>query len=190
MREHEVNELDNFMMGWYIDDISICDKLIDYHKNSPNKKPGAVSGVLSENFKKSTDVILEHGNVSDLYVEQLRKCADEYIKKYTFCNMFNPWTLKYAPQIQHYKPEEGYYAWHSERISTLPTVNNRHLVFMTYLNDVNDGGTEFYYQKITVKAQKGLTLIWPVDWTFTHRGEVSNTQEKYIVTGWFDYVDR
>ena len=58
---------------------------------------------------------------------------------------------------------------------------------MTYLNDVEDGGTEFYYQGLKTKAEKGLTLIWPSDFTHTHRGIISNTKEKYIATGWFSY---
>ena len=33
---------------------------------------------------------------------------------------------------------------------------SRHMVFMTYLNDVSDGGeTEFYHQDVKVKAEKG-----------------------------------
>jgi hypothetical protein len=68
-------------------------------------------------------------------------------------------------------------------------MKSRHLVFMTYLNDVTDGGeTEFFYQKLKVKPEKGLTLIWGADWTFTHRGITSPTQTKYIVTGWFNYT--
>ena len=60
---------------------------------------------------------------------------------------------------------------------------------MTYLNDVTDGGeTEFYHQQLKIKAERGKTLIWPVDWTYTHRGVVSNTQEKYIITGWYDFL--
>jgi hypothetical protein len=59
---------------------------------------------------------------------------------------------------------------------------------MTYLNDLTDGGeTEFHYQQVKVKPEKGLTLIWPADWTHTHRGIPSETQEKYIVTGWLNY---
>jgi hypothetical protein len=61
---------------------------------------------------------------------------------------------------------------------------------MTYLNDVTDHGeTEFYYQNLKVTPQKGKTVIWPADWTHTHRGIVSPTQDKYIVTGWFDYSE-
>ncbi len=59
---------------------------------------------------------------------------------------------------------------------------------MTYLNDVEDGGgTEFYHQNLIVKPRKGKTLIWPADWTHTHRGVTSPTQEKYVITGWFNY---
>lgn len=58
---------------------------------------------------------------------------------------------------------------------------------MTYLNDVQNGGTEFLYQKITTKAKKGLTLIWPSDFTHTHRGQICD-KTKYIITGWFDFI--
>tara|TARA_R110000796_G_scaffold48231_1_gene115745 strand:- start:585 stop:767 length:183 start_codon:yes stop_codon:yes gene_type:complete len=60
---------------------------------------------------------------------------------------------------------------------------------MTYLNNIKDKGeTEWYYQKLKVKPETGLTLIWPVDWTFTHRGIPSKKEIKYIVTGWYSYV--
>ena len=49
---------------------------------------------------------------------------------------------------------------------------------MTYLNDVSDGGeTEFYYQKLKVKPETGLTLIWGSDWTFTHKGITSQHKQ-------------
>ena len=61
---------------------------------------------------------------------------------------------------------------------------------MTYLNDVEDcGETKFKLQNLKVKAEKGKTVIWPADWTHTHCGVVAPTQEKYIVTGWFSFVD-
>ena len=60
---------------------------------------------------------------------------------------------------------------------------------MTYLNDIkNDGGTEFFYQKTKFNAKKGLTLIWPAEWTHTHRGIISEEYEKYIITGWISYL--
>jgi hypothetical protein len=59
------------------------------------------------------------------------------------------------------------------------------LVFMVYLNDLDDGGTEFMYQNHTEKAETGKLLIWPTDWTHYHRGQISNTKTKYIITGWY-----
>ena len=61
----------------------------------------------------------------------------------------------------------------------------RHLVFMTYLNNVENGGTDFLYQNYTTKAIKGNTVIWPAAWTHTHKGQISKTEDKYIITGWY-----
>ncbi len=60
---------------------------------------------------------------------------------------------------------------------------------MTYLNDIKEGGeTEWYYQKLKVKPKKGLTVIWPADWTFTHRGITAKKEHKYIITGWINFI--
>ena len=89
--------------------------------------------------------------------------------------------------IQYYPPNGGYKVWHCER-GSLDT-SKRFLAYMTYLNDVTEGGeTEFYWQNVSFKPKKGLSLIWPADFTHTHRGIVSKTQEKYITTGWYNLV--
>ena len=59
---------------------------------------------------------------------------------------------------------------------------------MTYLNDVSDGGTEFLHQNLNIPAEKGLTLIWPSDWTHTHKDVISKNDCKYLITGWFNYT--
>ena len=96
------------------------------------------------------------------------------------------WGITENFNLQKYNPGQGFHVWHCERAQTN---SDRMLVFMTYLNDVADGGeTEFFYQKYKIQPKKGLTLLWPTDWTYTHRGCVSMSQEKYIATGWFSYV--
>lgn len=57
---------------------------------------------------------------------------------------------------------------------------------MLYLNNVPDGGTEFKYQNIILKAKKGDLVIWPAEFTHLHKGVISKTKEKYIATGWFN----
>ena len=87
--------------------------------------------------------------------------------------------------IQKYKPGDGFYEWHCER--NTGWFGKRCLVFMTYLNDVTEGGTEFKYQKLKTDAKCGLTLIWPTDFTHMHRGVISKNETKYIITGWYGY---
>ena len=88
--------------------------------------------------------------------------------------------------IQKYKPSQAYHSWHTERGGK--KTSNRHLVFMTYLNDVKKGGeTEWYYQNLKIKPEKGLTVIWSADWTFTHKGYSTIDEDKYIITGWYEF---
>ena len=193
MREHLVNKLDNFIGGWYMDDVSLMDDIIQYHKTSENKSDGVYlknnEPVVDKTRKNSIDCFLDFDTVlSKRYNDHLQKVLDLYIEKYKFCNFYCKFTIKDYTNIQYYPPNGGYYAWHTERCDTYPSVANRHLTFMTYLNDVDDAGeTEFYHQNLKIKPEKGLTLIWGSDWTFTHRGIPSPSQEKYIVTGWLHF---
>lgn len=181
----------DFIFVDYLSNISICDELIEFHKNSPNKEIGRTGyGEIKPDWKDSLDVNLIPG--SDLatnYVKQLIEVVDRYRNKFHWCNEYAPWSIIEGINIQYYKPGGGFHIWHTERSSPILPICYRHLVFMTYLNDVIDGGeTEWYYQKIKVKPKKGLTVVWPTDWTYTHRGIPSPTEEKYIVTGWFSYL--
>ena len=188
MREHSVNSLDNFIMGWYLEDTELSDKLIEYHSMSETHEGVTVGGVKKE-VKDSTDCNLRDVDLLNRYYVNLQLCVDEYIKKYKWSDSYSPWKPIQDIQLQHYKPNGGFYAWHTERVNATQPITSRHLVFMTYLNDVTDEGeTEFFHQKLKVKPEKGLTLMWPADWTFTHRGIPSKTQDKYVLTGWFNFV--
>jgi len=195
MREHEINKLDNFICGWYIDDTSICDDLIEHHKNSNDKSPGTVNSngkyQVIPKVKESTDVILIDKNLVNRYAESLSNACDLYIEKYPWVVGYDTFTITEYINIQHYRPGGGYFSWHTERNTDVFPISTRHMVFMTYLNDVSDGGeTEFYHQKLKVKPEKGLTIIWPADWTFTHRGVVSPSQDKWIITGWYNFCSK
>tara|TARA_R110000744_G_scaffold379966_2_gene499323 strand:- start:398 stop:973 length:576 start_codon:yes stop_codon:yes gene_type:complete len=88
--------------------------------------------------------------------------------------------------MQYYKKGEAFHQWHAERMK--PIDNNRVLVWMVYLNDVTDqGGTEFYHQKHTERAEQGKIVLFSSDWMHTHRGIPSPTQEKFILTGWLGW---
>lgn len=180
-------------MGWYMDDDQLCEDIIEYHKNSPLKTLGCVGAEngqskVDKSSKDSVDTILDYDLILiNKYYAKLQQCINRYVDKYEYSAKYR-FSNQETTNVQYYPPNGGYHMWHMERTSYITPLCNRHLVFMTYLNDVHNGGeTEFYYQKMKVKPEKGLTLIWGSDWTFTHRGCVAPEEDKYIVTGWMHY---
>ena len=191
IKEHLFNE-SSFIGGWYIDE-NICDNIINFFNSNPDKQyPAQVGeGQLNNTAKKGTEIFCPV-EVIDFhlkdYLKNLHQCYEYYINKFNFAKTVTKIKVENIIKIQNYKPTEGYYGWHFENNGYGENIK-RHLVFMTYLNDVEDGGTEFKYQNLITPAKKGLTLIWPSIWTHTHKGQISNTRDKYIITGWFSYVD-
>jgi len=189
-------------IGKYHVSASICDKLVKLHKTA-NKHGhvvrGAIGGpkgmVVDTNKKDSFDLgladlpdslILDYGVIT--YYKMLKKIVEKYYHSHQILQQLAAIELAESPIIQHYKPGGGFKLPHFER--TNGESAKRVLVWMTYLNDVTDGGgTHFYYQNKTIHARKGLTLIWPTDFTHTHAGIISPTQDKYIITGWLNFSE-
>jgi hypothetical protein len=181
-----------FIKEYKLNDLSICDRLIDLFHVADEKEltyAGRVGGgSIVPEIKKSKDFFIEEaapcGSAKDykfdLYKNQVDSFIKEYLQSLKIDNL--SFVAKQLPQIQYYKPGDGFYTWHVDA-SGLEGCD-RAFVYITYLNDVPDGGTEFYYQDYTVKAEKGKTVIFPAGLTHKHRGQISETQEKYIITGW------
>ena len=186
-------EIDNFIYKKFIDK-NICDELINYYEKSSNKFKGTFGAEATQNptFKQSTEITFrpEDGYIFEKYIKELNKVCEAYKNKYIYSDIQQqPWGW-IGSKIQKYEPTEGYHIWHAENEGS-PLSINRHLVFMTYLNDVEDGGeTGFFYQDLKIKPEKGLTLMWPVAWTHTHKGYPSPNETKYIVTGWYGYLQK
>ena len=183
--------------GWYMPE-KICDDLITYYEDNKDK---AISGARYDK-KENIDVVddmrmpLDKSNphISFVnYVKKLQEVLNNYTLKYDDSQRLPEYQLEQHTNLQKYEPGQGYKVWDfedgGEIINTTLGNARRLLVFMTYLNDVDDGGTEFKYQNITTPAKKGLTLIWPAPWTHTHRGQISYTKTKYITTGWVSYIE-
>lgn len=191
IHDEEILDID-FLRSYYID-LDVVDEIYNTALNEKNfSQPGLSGGKVQPEIKSSFDLRLDdYPRLHEKYMLQLQKCLEAYMDDYPWCNNYNPFTTKDFTNIQRYEPGQGFHEWHTERGGVDPVECNRHLVFMTYLNDVTDAGeTEWLHQNIKVRAAKGRTVIWPADWTFTHRGIPSPTQEKVIVTGWLSYYSR
>ena len=127
-----------------------------------------------------------HPDTTTAYLNKLVGVTHNYKVVYPQCtNDHQVWHLSQWWNLQKYNPGQGYKIYHFENNGGVDL--DRHLTFMTYLNDVPDGGTHWLHQDFYCPAIKGLTVIWPAQWMFTHKGVVSNTTTKYISTGWYVY---
>ena len=90
--------------------------------------------------------------------------------------------------VQKYQQNKGGYPhWHSEQFpqNGHNEALHRVVLYMFYLNDVEEGGeTEFYYQQRKISPKKGTMVIAPAGFTHTHRGNKPVSGDKYIATSW------
>jgi len=183
-----------FIHGTYIPH-DLCDELIEYFNfNKKYHTEGAVgrynTGVVDKNVKESTEILLSKGNFDGVvgeYRKKLKTVLVNYLDVFKSANDVFLFDINDYINFQKYPVGGGFKTWHMENTGG-EHVKDRHLVFMTYLNDIDDGGTEFFYQNLKTKAEKGLTLIWPAGWTHLHRGIVSQKKEKYVITGWYSFI--
>ena len=182
----------NFIGTFHIDS-NLCSKIIEFFNNNESlqSKGQTVSG-LDETRKKSIDITI---NPKDLikpdylylkaYFDNLFNCYSEYRNLWPFLNEVFEKVDIGSFNIQKYLPGGHFNNLHSERTS-IRTLH-RLFAFMTYLNDDFDAGeTIFEHYSLTVKPEKGKTLIWPAEWTHAHKGNVVNNGSKYIITGWLN----
>jgi len=176
--------MENFIRIYQVNK-KICDDLIKYHKlNVEYKAEGTDdSMIVNKDVKESIDVLFFNPSKNKTIINFfniLGVCITKYLTEF---NLNMRVHTEVGNLIQHYPINGGFKKFHFENGGIL--TKDRKFVYMLYLNDVPDGGTEFKYQEISLNAKKGDLVIWPAEFTHTHRGIVSNTKEKYIATGWF-----
>ena len=148
--------------------------------------------MLNQNIKKSFDIAifpneikLSKNKILHSYLGALFSCYKDYLLQWPFLTSFATKVEIGSFNIQRYQAGEHFQQIHSERAS-IATLH-RLFAWMTYLNDVEDGGTTFFsHYNLEIKPKKGLTLIWPAEWTHAHKGNVIHSGTKYIITGWMD----
>ena len=186
----------NFIGSWMIDPLSICDELITYFEsNEDDQKIGKSSEGENFKIKNSIDISilpkdlkLPGNEVFEKYFKCLFSCYQDYSVQWPFLTTFATNLQIGTFNIQRYQSGQHFNQIHSER-TNIETIH-RIFAWMTYLNDVNtaDGGsTVFSHYDLEIQPKKGLTIIWPAEWTHAHKGSVLNANSKYIITGWMHF---
>ena len=184
----------NFIGSWILKDKDMCDEIVNFFEANPSDQGiGAIGGGIDESQKKTTDIPIkpkqleqEKYKIFNTYINNVVNCFKDYKEQWPFLNTIKGMEIG-TFNLQKYSPGGHFSAVHTERASS--STMHRVLAFMTYLNDVEEGGeTSFHYYDINVQPKKGKTIIWPAEWTHAHSGGVVKQGCKYIVTGWIQFA--
>ena len=184
----------NFIGSWILKDKNMCDEIVNFFEANPSDQGiGAIGGGIDESQKKTTDIPIkpkqleqEKYKIFNTYINNVVNCFKDYKEQWPFLNTIKGMEIG-TFNLQKYSPGGHFSAVHTERASS--STMHRVLAFMTYLNDVEEGGeTSFHYYDINVQPKKGKTIIWPAEWTHAHSGGIVKQGCKYIVTGWIQFA--
>ena len=184
----------NFIGSWILQDTDMCDEIVNFFEENPiYQGAGAIGGGVDESQKKTTDMSIKPNHLKEekykifnTYINNIVNCFKDYKEQWPFLNTIKGIEIG-TFNLQKYSPGGHFSAVHTERDNRANM--HRVLAFMTYLNDVEDGGeTSFHYYDINVQPKKGKTIIWPAEWTHAHSGGLVKKGSKYIVTGWIQFA--
>ena len=184
----------NFIGSWILKDTDMCDEIVNFFEANPAYQgAGSIDGGVDESLKKTTDIPIkpkqleqEKYKIFNTYINNVVNCFNDYKEQWPFLNTIKGMEIG-TFNLQKYSPGGHFSAVHTERACS--STMHRVLAFMTYLNDVEEGGeTSFHYYDINVQPKKGKTIIWPAEWTHAHSGGVVKQGCKYIVTGWIQFA--
>jgi len=187
---------ESFIGLWNLENKNLCKQIINFfEENKDLQVIGSTSSGVDYSVKKTLDITIDPKSLKEKkyeifnnYFKNLNECFKDYKKQY-------PFLLDIAKKvhighfnIQKYLKGDHFSKVHSER-TNLSTIH-RIFAWMTYLNDVEDGGTtDFEYYDLKIKPEEGKTIIWPSEWTHAHKGSKLNSGSKYIITGWMHFTD-
>ena len=184
-----------------------CMEIIEkFEKDQDNQIQGLTGAGVMLSVKNSKDILItacENWQEED---NLFRKLINDYHQQY-FDHLNHPNTSNfvsyvtgerymYGPfymdqgdldildtgyQIQKTDPGKGY-TWHNDFNLYPGGTTVRYLTFILYLNDVEEGWTQFYNGD-QVSPRAGRLVFFPATWTYVHQGYPPK-QTKYLMTGW------
>ena len=138
-------------IGEYTIDPAICDRLVELHRVCDRQglvKRGGIGradATVVDLAKKDSYDLTVSAIPDDLhdrfgvpaYYQALQGCVEQYLQQHPVLAKVGMFKVTESPAIQHYRPGGGFKLEHFERTGLATTT--RMLVWMTFLNDVDDG---------------------------------------------------
>lgn len=166
--DHIINEFENSSSEYIVRDIDGVVKFTEINLNKSQKWEGLIYYILDIcNSKIQT------------YKKEFNIDGKQFPSKYGFEEI----------RIKRYLPNN--YDEFSLHVDSSDIFScKRHISFLFYLNDVDQGGETVFGDpgEIIIKPKAGNLLMFPPLWTYLHAGKKPISGPKYIITTYVNYV--
>ena len=191
-----------------------CQHLIDLFENEPGKKKSLTRKDYNQNgyFRKDVKNSMQYNIIlstekNDNWLkiekhlhEELQKKLSLYITELKTSNKYvgfgsfidnNLLTVEgFGFTFLRYIQNDGYYNIHQDGDVNWKHGASRVITFIWYLNDVSEGGETEFWENYKVKPETGKLLLFPATWSYTHKGCIPITNDKYIIAGHLSMRDK
>lgn len=181
----------NFIGSWLIKEDSFTE-IINYFNDNHEKHEASKldTGLLDKSKRDSIELTItpkeiEQNNLTFFknYILEIRECFMNYEKEWDYLSksMEKSYISKF--HVEKFLIGGHHIDYHFDRINI--SSSHKALSWITFLNnnDANEGSLEFKHFDCSIKPEKGLTLIFPSDWTHVHRQNILKTKEKFTIKG-------
>ncbi len=171
----------------------MCSKLIDsfnalarfQHRNGRGIRAGLEDSAWTE---------LDVGKLADAgFLAFFRQRISQSLQRYN-ADVGLPLAVPDSPLLsplilkRYLAGDEEKFQTHFDSIND---VCDRYLVFLWYLNDVDEGGNTWFPGLHTgVAPRAGRLLMFPPYWMYAHQGQPSPHQDKYILSTYLRFPQR
>lgn len=174
----------------------LCNNIINLFEQSGNRYDGQTFGGTDKNVKDTTDLVITNAGsiwdrINKTLFNELNHNVRKYVKKYNnkvseTYQIFGGtnYLITETMQVQKYNKNVGKYVYHQDYSCDWKNKKMRHLTFLWYLNDVEEGGETEFWGQYGIKPEAGKLILFPASWTFPHKANVPISSDKYIITGW------
>jgi len=166
---------------------AFCDEVVQrFEAQTEYHRAGVIgqTGDVQQAIKRTTDLVVsdkdDWKDVDQMFFRCMGAAMREFRETYPY---FKGPFKDLGYQVQRYLPGE-YYHWHIDGGSH--QFSQRQLVALWYLNEVPGPGgeTQFLFQNLSVRPEKGKLMLFPPFWTHEHRAAPVREGAKYIATTW------
>ncbi|HWU75585.1 MAG TPA: 2OG-Fe(II) oxygenase [Rhodanobacter sp.] len=163
----------------------LCQRMIDSFQQlgrfQIRNERGAITALPSSAWTELNVSKVADASFETLFREQILRYLELYNQQTRLTLPVPPRDRRENLRIKRYLAQQS--DQFQPHFDALDYTSNRYMVFLWYLNDVDEGGeTEFCDLGLRVSARAGRLLMFPPYWMFQHAGLPPRSGDKYIIS--------